>query len=230
MTMKTTSYIQWYNENEGRAYPVSETASRVSTEGALLPNDIIVDMSLMLELGYTDAYISSVRITSRLVTVGISTASTGLLVGTYIRDAIQPYKAYPLTGVVDNVSGWITFGSHNALTVEDYRFTGPEQSRIETRAIRYVDALPVKGIAKYGTVVKDVLTGVVRLSGGGGVVVSKDPENANGILIELDAASLYNICSPCVNPATAAVCKHPPLRTINGVPADTDGAITVRFE
>lgn len=227
--MKTTSYIQWYNENEGRAYPISETASRVSDSGSILPDNIIADLGLMLDPSHTDVRISSVRITPRLVTVGISSASAGLLVGTFVRDALQPYIAYPLTGVVDNVSGWVVFGTHQAVTTEDYRFATAAQSGVEARAIRYVEALPVQGILKDGGRLSAVLRGVVRLRGGAGVTVTKDPYTPQTILVSLTSDIIHNIISPCNFPATRNSCSVAPIRTINGV-GDASGNITVRFK
>ena len=228
--MKTTSYIQWYNENEGRAYPLSEMASHVADNGAILPDDVIVDLGLTVDPRYTDVRVSSVRITPRLVTVGISSASAGLLVGTFVRDAVQPYTAYALTGVVDNVSGWVVFGTHRAVTTEDYRFATPAQSAIEVRAIRNIEALPVSGICKAGGNPEAVLRGVVRLRGGAGVTVVKDPFEPQAVLVSLTPDIIHNIISPCNFPATRNICKNAPIRTINGVPCDSDGNLTVRFE
>ncbi len=225
--MSTSNYIQWYNENAGRAYPVSETATRVDDAGKLLPDDILVDMGLMIDPTYTDVYLSSLRVTSQYVTLGISSPVSGLLVGTYLRDTLNPYKAYALTSAVDNVSGWVVFGDHVVTTPETYLFATPEQSRLELRVIRSVDALPVKSISKlYGN---DKLTGIVKLHNGSGITLTRDPIYTNRIRVNLDTATGHNLVSPCNTPASRQLCKNTPFRTINGVPADANGKITLRF-
>ena len=47
------NYMQWCNENEGRAYPVAETAGRVSDSGQPLPDDILVDLGILVAPGFT---------------------------------------------------------------------------------------------------------------------------------------------------------------------------------
>ena len=46
--MSTESYIQWCNENEGRAYPIAEGASQVDVRGNRLPTDILADACIMV--------------------------------------------------------------------------------------------------------------------------------------------------------------------------------------
>jgi len=226
--MTTSNYIQGYNENEGRSYPVSEMATKVDDAGKLLPDDILVDMGLMIDPAHTDVYLSSLRITPKFVTLGISSSVSGLLVGTYAITDVQAYKAYPLTAVVDNVSGWVVFGEHKATTTETYAFSIPTQSRIELRAVKQIEALPVTSLSKlYGSDVK--LQGIVKLRGGSGITLTKDPIYSNRIRVNLDTAVGHNLVSPCNTPASRKLCGNTPFRTINGVPADEYGKITVRF-
>lgn len=224
----TSNYIQWYNENEGRSYPISEGATLVDDAGKLVPDDILVDMGLMVDPVHTDVYLSSLRITPKFVTLGISSSTSGLLVGTYALNDVQPYKAYPLTAVADNVSGWVVFGGHTASESETYAFSTPAQSRIELRAIKQVEALPVTCLAKlYGSDVK--LKGIVKLHGGAGIKLTQDPLYHHRIRVNLDTAVGHNLTSPCNTPAARKICGNTPFRTINGVPADENGKITVRF-
>ena len=225
-----TNYTQWYNENEGRAYPISETASRLSDSGTLLPDDIIADLGLMIDPAYTDVRVSSVRVTSKFVTVGISSSTTGLLVGTYLRSELQPYTAYALIGIVDNVSGWIVFGTHRATGTEDYRFATPAQSLIEARVIRNVSPIPVKAFVKDGGNQLVKLSGIVSLKAGGGITITQDPDDKQRILVNLTEDMIHNILGPCNQPADRKNCKYAPFRTINGVSPDVNGKITLRFE
>jgi len=228
--MRSDSYIQWYNENEGRAYPLQEVATKVSDGGHQLPDDIIVDMGLMVPPTYEDTYVSSVRVTSSVVTVGISSSASGLMVGTYLRSAVRPHAAYPLTGLVNNVSGWIVFGNHRAVGTEDYRFSGPEQSGVAARALRIIDEIPVTYFVKLGGRADQIADRLVRMTAGGGLTIERDESDPQKIVIQLSPELRQAFLGPCNELSTADICGVPPMRRINGVCPDEDGRITLRFE
>ena len=110
--MKTVGHIQWYNDNEGRSYPLAEAATGATDTDVQLPMDIIADMGLLVPPSYGNVYLSSLYVSDTLVTLGIRSTSTGLLVGTYSRSAVVPYTAYALTAIADDVSGWAPAGVH----------------------------------------------------------------------------------------------------------------------
>lgn len=245
--MKNTDYMQWYNENEGRAYPLSENSTRRSDSGVMLPDDIIVDMGLLVDPSQTsdwvppgpsvtdhntDIRLSSLRVTPQYITLGISSSTTGLLVGTYLTADIKPFAAYPLVGARDGITGWIVFGHHRIIVTEDYRFATPGQSRIEQRAIRNIDPIWVKGLVKAGGNAGKALTGIVKLQSGAGVkIYGEDVGGFYGkrIVVEMDDLTAQGLVSPCAQSATKEECKLTPIRSINGVCA-VGGKLTLRFE
>jgi len=228
--MKTDSYIQWYNENEGRAYPIREEATRRTITGLILPNDLIVDANVMVPPVYTDLYFSSIRVTPSTISVGISCASGGLLIGTFPRTTYRPYVAMALTSIVEDATGWIVLGKHQATDLEDYRFNGYLQSGLETRVIRIVDRLPVRSLIRLGGNPLDYLGGVIRVVAGAGIRVEKDPGDPQKIIVKLTPEAAQAMSGPCNESASEDACGVPPLRSINGVCPDANGKITLRFE
>jgi len=228
--MASSSLIEWYNENHGRSYPVAEAASKVDTSGDLLPSDIVVDMGLMVPPDWSDVYISSLRITPLSVTIGLSSGTTGLFVGTYLRSDLETQIAYPLTALLDNLSGWIVFGNHVALGVENYQFNGYGQAGLERRVIRVVDVLPVTRFMKYGGNAAQFVDDVVTLIPGAGVQLVRDDVYPQKIIVKLKESIAHAMVGPCNSTAVAEDCGVPPLRSINGVCPDEDGKITIRFE
>ena len=239
--MRTESTISWYNENEGRAYPISEYATRVADNGNILPNDIVADLGVMVPPDDSGTFVSSIRIssirvTSNIVSIGLSSSRNGLLVGTGILTGTfsvtetRPYVAYPLTPVVDNVSGWVVFGLHKYRNVvEDYRFSTYAQSGLESRVVRIVEALPVRRFLRLAGRNTTYADKIVKLEAGSNIVIEPDLLT-NKIIVKLAPGMSEQFYGPCKNKATEAECEVPPIRKINGVCPDETGTITVRFE
>ncbi len=230
--MTSVEYIQWLNENENRAYPLAEYATKLDDQDRLLPTDIIADVGLMLPPAHQDVYFTSIRITEQSVVVGVASSLSGLFIGTYSRAALTPYTAYPLTPLISDIAGWVVFGHHVASGIEDYRFAGPLASKVEMRAIRLVDELPVKRFIKFGGSEIVEADKIVTFQGGGGIVFDLDPADPTGhtIRVSLDDEHKYSFVSPCRTWAAQDICGAPPMRSFNGVCPDDNGRIELRFE
>lgn len=228
--MRTSSQTEWCNENEGRAYPLSETATRVDDAGKLMPDDIIADMGLVLPSLYTGLRVSSVYVSPQLVSVAISCNTGGLLTGSYARDSLIPYAAYPLTPLVDSVSGWIVFGNHRAPARTQYLFATAAQAGIETRATRLIQPPGVTRFVRKGGNQLVQAQGLVRLEGDGSFEILQDPANAQNVIVRLKADSQARFTEACSQEASADLCGVPPIRRIANVPANANGQITIRFE
>lgn len=230
--MKDDEHIQWYNENEGRAYPLSESATRMTDDGRLMPDDILVDMGIMMRPDYADVYLSCLRVTPFVVTLGISSGSRGMFIGTYARDSIIPYRAYPLVPsvVVDDIAGWVVFGNHVATGIEDYRFSSSAQSGIERRAVTLVDRVPVARLVRYGGTADQYVNKLVRLVQGSGITIRVDPDNAQRVLIGLTEELKYAMCNKCNEGANSKSCGVAPMRRIDDVCPDEDGKLTIEFQ
>jgi hypothetical protein len=228
--LKTTSYTQWYNENEGRKFPLAELATCASDTHEQLPNDVLADMGLLLPPAYEDAYVGSLCVTDTLVSLGIQTDSTGLLVGTWNRNDLVAYTAYPLTGLVDDVSGWIVFGNHLLRGRNIYRFSSATQSRISERAIRRVHPIPVKHFQLFEGRTDLYADRVVRFVGRGGIIVEAHESDPQTVVVRLSPDLWTQYLGPCNEVADDEACDVPPLRGFNGVCPDENGRITLRFE
>lgn len=227
------SYTEFYNENEGRAYPLAEQATRLSNAQVKLPDDLMVDLSLMVPTTHTGIYVSSVNLTAGLISIGIASTTSGILIGTYERAAIVAYRALPLSALVDGVSGWIVFGP-NLLQSTDYgyyRFSSAIQSGVEERVIHHIQPTGVMRFLSYTGRPGEAATGVVRFIGNSNFKIAESPTlPGEGLQIALDPAVAQVMAGPCIDAASKDTCGTPPIRTINGVSPDITGKITIRFE
>jgi hypothetical protein len=189
-----------------------------------------VDLGIIVPPTYEEAYFSSIRITTTLVTVGISTAASGLMLGTFLRDDINPHVAYPLTPLVDDVAGWIAFGKHIPVGTEDYRFSSYADSGLESRTVRVVDTLPVKQFVRFGGRPDKYVDQLVRLRAGAAVLIEQDDVDPQKIIVKLKPALKHNFLGPCNEVATKDTCGVSPIRQLAGVCPDENGKITIRFE
>jgi hypothetical protein len=224
-----SSYIEWCNENEGRAYPLRDETRRVDNYGQPLPDDILVDLGVIVPPEYSDVYCTTIRVTPNVFSVCLASSAGTLLLGTYAASSYVPYTVVPLTPMVPDVSGWVVFGSHRRVVNETYVFSSAVQSGIVSRAVRVVDRIPVRRFYKYGGANVGYLDQIVRMAGGGLLRIYRDPENGQQMIAELDKRQTENFLGPCDHYADAGQCRAAPIRSINGVTADADGVLTLRF-
>ena len=233
--MSNASYIQWCNENAGRAYPLAETASRRDNAGHVMPDNILLDMSLLVPPVHAGCYISSMRVTPQTVSFGISSTVSGLFVFTaswrdLLVSNLSDWTSYPLTPVVSDVSGWVVLNRLESNMLGNWKFGSYAQSGIEGRALRVVDTLPIRSILRKDMNPMLYFGGVVKLQAGAGVTVTQDSLNPQKIIVKLTADAKKAMLGPCDEQANVEVCGVPPLRSINGVCPDANGKITLRFE
>ena len=175
----------WYNQNEGRAYPVDDSASAVADDGVRLPSNIITDMSLRWPstLG-EQAFVAAVSNTDALVTVTVQAVAgpadfVPLAVVT-VRKPVEEGRVYAVQGQAAGVAGWIVFGS--GVTGKTYRgrFGTPAQSLLTPRAARPYRPLPVTSVqARHAS---EKLTGVVTLKATAPLEVVKEERQLDGAL------------------------------------------------
>ena len=225
--MKTATSTQFCNENELRAYPLAEDSTMLSDQGVALPTNLLADMCVMIPTGLTGVRLASVSITKTMVSLSIACDQGALLVGTYLKASMVQYGSYPLTPVTSNVSGWVTFGSAG-LTPSRYLFATPAQSKLETRGVRVSPPPGVTQFWREGSDPGAIATGLVKLEVSGGLVTYINPHNIQNILFRLDATHQPIYALPC-GQSVGSKCVVPAIRSINNVPPDAAGAITLRF-
>ena len=227
----TNSYIEWFNENEGRGYPFYEKTTRVDDLGVRMPDSIVVDLSIVAPTTYLSIRVSSVTLTPNLICIGISNGAVGILVGTFIRANVVPYTAVQLTAVVAGVSGWVTFGSSYAdmNLIQAHSFATLGQGAVEERVVHRVDPPEVVRFLRYGGRPNVAVSGDVKFTGNENVKIIQDATDPNTMTISIDPEAATKLVSPCGRSASKDNCGTPPIRTIAGVGPDEDGKITLEF-
>lgn len=227
--MNPGARIDWFNENEARAYPVREDASCRDDYGRVLPRDIIADLGMVLPRDIAGIRLTSVYVSPQIVAVAVGSDAGGLLVGTYARASVRPYVAYPLQPLLSDCSGWIVFGAHAAKATERFRFSTAAQAQLEERTFRIVTPPGVSRFHREGNDAAIYAEGIVKLTGSADIVIARDPLVAQTVVVSLNPAKASAYAEACMQPATKAG-GAPAIRRINGVGPDNNGVLTLRFK
>ena len=237
-------YREWLNSNEARSYPVSDTASLVTSDGKRLPDDIIVDCNIWVPSTLGNViYIGAVTVSSSIASVVFVCRNTTTGIDTPVAaiSAVKPFKIfqnYQLESLVDGVKGWVMLG-HGVNNPTQLSFSDYTSTMLVSRVVRTYVPRPVTSIAKKGVYPR--LTGVVNLEGVSGLVtVQEGVRHINGsretvLLIGLDMTSnpvntLLNYSGPCSGRPASGTCSKTPLTEINGVSPDpVTGNISLIF-
>ena len=218
--------MEWYNENELRAYPLYESSTRVSSAGIALPDDIVVDLNLTVPRDISDSlYFSSIVVTPLLVAVAISRAGAGIAAGAW-KQPVSPYTPYALSPLVGVCSGHIVFGKGVS---SQARFIGTDvvMAGLDDRPVHPVEGSVVLSVGRYMGQDSDVLSGVVRLLAGNNITIRWHDNKLKVGLVDIARSTFVG---PCDRRAVFDNCGYPPIRTINGVGPDTDGSIGIEVD
>lgn len=248
----------WYSQNEGRPYPLDDTATSIADDGNRLPANILVDMNLRWPstLGRY-AFVSAVSNTPAALTLTIQaanspddTSSFSPLAVLTVRKPIAQGRMYQLLPQLAGVAGWVVFGSGADDRAWSGRFSSPAQGLLALRSARSYRPLPVTSAqAQYAS---EKLTGVVllkateplrltkeeRLLGGAlrDCVVLRlvDGEAADGFQSPENAPVLPSVfqrfAGPCAGRPESNTCGCPePIQFVNAVAPDCNGKLTVEF-
>lgn len=251
-------FVDWLNDNENRAYPVNEEASRVSIGGVELPNNIIVDANIAIPRSAGRfVTLSSLSISPSLVTLTLVASENGLcgepssssssgapqFVPIAALSVVRPvtrFKNYQIQPLYPGVAGWVALGQ-GAVDLQSLvlLFAGPDAAQLVDRAVRSYDGIPVLSLGKLD--VSLALTGIVRLKGATGLVrTSKGQRIIGGRLrdvgiIGLDTTSnpittLQQYTGPCGGRPEVGTCDSAPITRVNGIAPDCNGNIEIEFE
>lgn len=224
------------NQNAGRAYPLSEEATRRDTSGSYtLPDDFIVDMIVPINaaLNYNPSsfYVSRVTVLGVGVTVEISywTGSAASLVGRVTIDVstFERNKTYFIEGQDDfeGVVGKLVIGTLESVLLQagsfDFALAG---GRIESSVI----APDIRGITGMrvmdGEDAGDLLQGDIAFESGANmrIVVS---DFGGTTVLTFSAISGEGTIADCACEGQEDL--GDPIRTINGVLPDSLGNINL---
>ena len=221
--------IEHYSGNEMRAYPLYENATQHGLDGTVLPQDMLADLMVTVPEALADLlFIASVTVTPAIVSISIASSSGGVFAGTYAQPVI-PHKPYALTPIIGMASGHVVFGKAVNQTSSEFRFLADSISRsgLDIRAVHPIESAAVLSLGKYLSLEEIKLRGIVRLEPGDNITVRFD---AGKLKIGLADRDRYTFVGPCDRQAMFDNCGGPPIRTINGVGPDINGALTIEVD
>ena len=242
--------LQWYNTNEQRNYPLAESASGLTIDGQVLPDNVLCDLRIHFPYSYVDiqgdthvlesAYVSSVTIADDYAAISIcSTQGNELLASAQIQNpeigipyslvAIGPWYLVP------KISGWVVFGNgiHEPGT---YVFNDPSASELSPHACNIMNHSVLRIVSATNSA---QLSGVVRFVGIDNIIVRTFGLNVDGLTtqavgIGLDVTTdppgmLLQFAGPCSQRPSEGTCRPQLMEYINGVGPDEDGNIVIEF-
>lgn len=253
-------FTEWLNANEQRNYPIHDQASRLSSLGIALPNNLITDANIWFPRSAGVAVmLSGVGITPFLATATFtacpvhpfmpgSSSSSGApsqvpIAAVRARLPVEVGRLYQLEAIYPGVTGWISFGSGANSIQGFWNFAGPEASVLQERCIMLMPDVPVETLAKEGA--SPLLYGLIQLKGTPGSI--KTFKAARTILvggqeitrevgvIALDLGAdrvtrLQELAGPCAGRPDTQTCPVRPIEKINSVHPDSAGDIQLVFE
>lgn len=223
-----------YAQNEGRAYPIDDSASCVSDAGVRVPPDLITDLTIRWPNVLGDyAFIAGLHVTPVLVTLTIQASNSTdtptefvPLAVVSIRQPVQVGRMYAITPQAQGVGGWIVFGGGTSSLRYSGRFTGPKQSKLTPRCARPYRPLPVKSLQVQGA--STTLDGVVILKASDPLKFTKeqrfianafrdcivvslvDNNGSDGFPVPAQASNIVGLTQPSVFQQFAGPCAGRP--------------------
>jgi hypothetical protein len=243
------------NENAYRNYPVDDAATMEPYSGPALErvSSLLVDLAMCIpKAAAACAFVSSISVTDRLVTVTIMGSAThpfmqgspavslhsadyaalGAVVLARVqvlRDEGLPGTVVPLIPVEPGVGGWVVFGP-GILEPGSWHFADASASMLSDRCVTRLDRSGVLSIGRQGF--DTALDGAVLLEGRQGLEIIQAGASELRLQFSGDATTvrrnLAQFVGACGGRPEAGSCGGEPVRRINGVyPAGPDSEIVV---
>ncbi len=227
----------WYGDNATREYPIID-GSVLDVRGQRLPPDLLADLLLVVPDSLSGIGLSGLTMGPRLITLVFGNETTAVAAVT-IQNPIVSEQVYTLTPLIEDVGGWIVFGSGvDHLVAGRFEFRPP--ARLSDRSLRYHPAPPVQSLSKVGSTIK--LKGLVRLSGRNDVEVVGGIRQIEGVdrtvgIVRLSSSqsvqagrNLFDVYKgPCGGRPEANSCLRPALEQIGEAVPDCAGNIDLLF-
>lgn len=231
-------FAQWENLNSNRSYPFSSKASLISELGTVVPDNILVDVSIMRGVHNpevdTPAWVSSIHISNTLISICFTDRMGGIASCSILRNEFKPYTVYKCIPMRDNVDAFVTFGdilfedTHNLnefQPVHMYRLN-EESGRLSDTVIYDIKTAGViKIIDEVGN---SIAVGDVSIEFNAdhiGMTVSD-----NVVKPYLTQAGNNIIAGPCNIDITPDICGAIPIKSLASVPCNSNGEIVIRFK
>lgn len=254
----TTLNEHWYSLNEGRAYPIDETASLTADDGSLVNNAVISDMKLRWPAAYgAYAFIGSITVTENLVSVTFLASDTPTATSGFkplgFALAIKPAvdgKQIAVTAQATGFTGWIVLGSGATVRGKySAKFSSPAQTRLAAKAARSYTT-PALSSIRAGNAA-DKLTGLVKLRAEDPLFITSEERRIDKVMRKVIVVRMKDTSTtglvttsnpdlktnifkqyadPCGARPDSYTCPYDPIEFINGVGPDCSGMITIEFK
>ncbi len=212
-----------------------EDALIVSSKGWRLDPALIVDLMITGDHSAEAACLQSVTITPGMCSVVFGDPATGASIASATVAMGSPADV-PLSPLVDGVGGFVSFGPallsgrYQTMPAGMHIFGG--ETLIESRCVLFTGPMPVSGLVSPAG--GDVLRGEIVISLGqellASIVRSTDEGGDELDQVTLSLRDPAAFLSPCEEKTTSCGCNGTPISTINGVPGNTNGIITLEIE
>lgn len=222
-----TVFTQWENGNGLRKFPFTESSSLVSTDGQILPDNVITDLLLFYPTSEYTPQLACVKLGPEVLSVAFKLGNTLLTSVIVTKKDFKAYMPYQMTSVLPGSTGIITFGEIRwPETATLYKFDGTA-----TVDMRACISSPQPGVTAFvDDVSGEELSGIVELILP--TFVEATITKVSGVAhvtFDLTAAGKTAIANPCNAGTDEEVCGVPVIRSINGVKPNSSGQIMLRF-
>jgi hypothetical protein len=224
-------FPEWLNANSVRAYPLSETATRLDEmEYIKIPDSLIVSASITIHPNFASYtfFVSKINITSQSAQVTISCqdalgANGGILctVTGKVSDGINQVFEIVGSGNLSSITGNITLGDIQQASSEAVgAFTFTAASAPFEPTIVYVSLPSLNYVQAYnGSELVGTFDDLLLLRAGENIRLTYTNNNT----IRIDAISGLNNPEDCSGKAPSPPC----IKTINGIPPDSNGNFVI---
>ena len=225
---------EWLTRNELRSYPVREDAPVVSLKGWELDPSLIVDLMIVGDHAPTDVCLQSITVTPSICSVVLGDATTGesLASATAVIGSELDVDLIPL---IDGIGGSLSFGKglmpDRYLEVPRGIHEFGAETLIESRCVLLCGAMPVSGLVSPSG--ESIIRGDIVVSLGQSLdaqIVRSEQDGDPFDQVTLSLKNLSDFISPCEEKSSPCECAGVPISTINGVPGNESGIITIEIE
>lgn len=224
----TPALAQFENVNEGRSYPFDGDSELTSTDGRVLPDNVIADLHLVLPEG-TNASLSSVYVSEHMVSACVLAHGSGFTEALSVRirrEDFEPYRPYRLEQVTgsSDCSGIMTFGNIDLPEASgSYRFAPDSVTFVDSVCTKFKPA-GLRRLIDDRT--GESVAGDVSIDFSQYVAAER---SLDGIRLYLKDGANNILLSKCDKDKPMNACGTTPIASINGVYPDEQNRIVLWF-
>lgn len=204
--------LSFENKNQFRKYPLKQSASLVSSEGYVVPDDLIVNASITSVFGKHCVYIKQIFKSEKTLKLTITSLLDDTTLGVFSGDITSDYTTLELTPFERFVAGKITIGSATSIA------SLPRILNFEPAALEFEESVVFCYAPPKVTSIRDSkdneLRGEVNYGILTGLTKTSDTVNKVTRLRASIPASVFNLADKS---SLLENCRTPSIKNINGV-------------